>query len=121
MADNRLAGTAFVAVDGRSYALVGAGTYRVSQSTRETLMGQDGFHGFKEMPAPGRISWTGRDGSGTAIGALANANDVTVTLELINGKTIVGRNMSRVGEPVEVNSEEGTFEIAFEGPDVSEN
>lgn len=116
-----LAGIAYVAIDGISYAIIGQGTYRPSQATRESLVGQDGYHGYKEMPQPGRISWTGRDSGTLNVQALAGASDVTITLELANGKVVVGRNMVRVGEPVEVNSEEGSFEIAWEGPEVTEN
>lgn len=118
---NALAGVAYLAIDGATYAISGQASYRPSAATRESLMGQDGYHGFKEMPMPGRISMTGRDSGAVSVQLLAAASDVTVTLELANGKVIVGRNMVRVGEPVEVNSEEGTFEIAWEGPEVTEN
>lgn len=121
MADNLLAGVAYIAVDGRNYAVAGAGSYRCSSETRESLMGQDGYHGVKGMPMPGKISWTGRDSGSVSVGALAKALDVTVTLELANGKMVIGRNMARVGEPPTVNSEEGTFEIEFEGPSVTES
>jgi hypothetical protein len=121
MADQRIAGTAYISVDGKSYALVAQCSYRVNSSTRESLMGQDGYHGVKEMPAPGRIAGTFRDLAGVLVKNIADATDVTVVLELINGKTIVGRNMTRVGEPVEVNTEEATYEVAFEGPDVKES
>lgn len=63
MADNanRIAGIASITIDGRPYSVAGAGTYRVSGSSRESLVGQDGYHGYKEMPQVGRIAWTGRD------------------------------------------------------------
>ncbi|WP_157218671.1 phage tail tube protein [Flavisphingomonas formosensis] len=118
---NRLAGTAYIAVDGQSYAIVGEGTYRPDQETRESLPGQDGIHGYKAMPAPGRISWRGRDQGGVSLKSLGDAGNVTITLELANGKTVVGRNMWRVGDPLEVNTEEATYEAAFEGPEVREH
>lgn len=122
MADsNRLAGVASVTIDGRAYSITGEGTYRVSGSSRETLMGQDGYHGTKELPVAGRISWKGRDSGSVSMSVLGDAFNVTVVLSLANGKTIVGRNMSRVGEgPLEVNTEDATFDVAFEGPDVTE-
>ena len=118
---NRTAGTCYVAVDGRSYAIAGAGSYKTASPTRESLMGQDGYHGYKEMPAAGKINWTGRDSGGVSVGDLADLANVTVTLELANGKIVIGRNMSRVGEAPTVNTEEGTFEIEFEGPSVTES
>ena len=123
MADrNAIAGTAFISVDGKSYNVIGEGTYAPTGGSRETLTGQSGIHGFKEMSKPGFISWNGRDASGVAIGALQAATDATVVLQAANGKTIIGRNMWRAGDgPIEVNTEEGSFSVRFEGGDVAEN
>lgn len=118
---NLLAGTASVTIDGVSYAISGEGTYRPSTTKRETLTGQDGVHGYSELPHPGKISWKGRDSSAVAIAALNGATNVTVTLVLANGKTIIGRNMWRVGDPIEVNTEDATFSVEFEGADVTEH
>ncbi len=117
---NRLAGVCYITADGRSFAVAGAGSYTPASPARETLMGQDGYHGYKEMPAAGKMSWTGRDSGGVKVGELADLTNVTVTFELANGKMVIGRNMSRVGEAPTVNTEEGTFDIAFEGPSVRE-
>lgn len=116
----RLAGVASVTIDGAAYSIAGEGTYRVSTSKRETLSGQDGVHGYSEMPQPGKISWKGRDSGALSIGALDNAVNATVVLVLANGKTIIGRNMWRVGDPIEVNSEDATFTVEFESADVVE-
>jgi len=123
MADdpNRLAGTAFITVNGVSFAISGEAAYRPSGSTRETLGGPDGVHGFKEMPTAGRISFKGRDANHVQIGLLNEATNQTVVLVLANGKTIVGRNMWRVGDPIEVNTEDGTFPCDWESPDVKES
>lgn len=123
MADpNRLAGVASVTIDGQAYSIAGEGTYRPSGSSRQSLTGQDGYHGYSEMPQPGRISWQGRDSGAVNIAALNEAIDATVVLSLANGKTIIGRNMVRVGEQaIEVNTTDATFTVEFEGPDVSEN
>lgn len=121
MADqNLLAGTASVTIDGAAYSIVGQGSYRPSTSKRETLMGQDGVHGYSEMPQPGKISWQGRDMGTLSIAALNQAANVAVVLTLANGKTVIGRNMWRVGDPIEVNSEDATFSVEFEGADVRE-
>lgn len=122
MADNyRLAGVASITVNGAAYSIAGEGTYRPSRSKRESLMGQDGVHGYSEMPMPGKISWKGRDSGAINIGALNDASNATVVLESANGKVIIGRNMWRSGEPIEVNTEDGTFTVEFEGADVQES
>ena len=122
MADpNRLAGVASVTIDGRAYSISGEGSYQPSGSKREALSGQDGYHGYSEMPLPGKISWKGRDSGGLSISALSDATDATVVLSLANGKTIIGRNMTRMGDaPIAVNTEDATFDVEFYGPDVTE-
>jgi hypothetical protein len=121
MADpNRLAGVASVTIDGRPYNISGEGTYRCSTTKRESLVGQDGYHGYSEMPQPGKISWKGRDSGSLSIAALNEAAGVTVVLVLANGKTVIGSKMTRVGDPIEVNSEDATFTVEFEGGDVVE-
>ena len=119
--NNRLAGTCFVTIDGVSHSIVGEGAYKPSSVSRESQMGQDGYHGFKEMPMPGSISWKGRDSSSLSVSALNKATNVTVTMELASGKVVIGRNMVRVGDPIDVNTEDATFEVRFEGPEVTEN
>lgn len=115
---NRLAGIASVTIDGQSFSIVGEGTYVLSASTRATLKGQSGVEGYSEMPNEGKISWKGRDSSSVDIAALNDAVNATIVLSLANGKTIIGRNMWRTGDPVSVNTEDGSFSIEFDGPDV---
>lgn len=115
---NRLAGTASVTIDGQSYTIVGDGTYRLSSVHRETLKGQSGVEGYSEMAEEGKISWKGRDGYNVDIAALNAATNATVVLSPANGKSIIGRNMWRTGDPIEINTEDGSFTIEFDGPDV---
>jgi len=117
---NRIAGTAFITINGVSFSISGEAAYRVSGSTRETLTGQDGVHGYSEKPTAGRISFKGRDANNVQVGLLNEATNQTVVLVLANGKTVVGRNMWRVGDPIEVNTEDGTFPCDWEGVDVKE-
>jgi len=120
MTNNYNAGTAYFSIDGQRYAVVGDLSYKLSGSDKESLNGQDGYHGQKIKPMPGEISAKLRNGKSVDIQALLNADQVTITLELINGKSVIGRNMTRTGERPEVNTEEGEFEIKFAGPEVTE-
>lgn len=116
-----IAGTAFLSVDGQRYALVGEFEYMPSNPKREAKMGMDGFHGTKESPMQGRIKAKIRDGGALSVQALGQMVDVTVVAELINGKTVIGRNMFVAGdEPPSANAEEGEISIVWEGPDVTE-
>lgn len=121
MADttNRLAGVAYISVDGTSYMLAADAAYQVSKVTRETLVGQDKIHGYSEKPVPGHISATLRDAGGLSLAAFNAMTNVTVTLELANGKTVIGRNMWTV-DAQEVKTAEATFEVKWEGMSVEE-
>ncbi len=116
---NRLAGIAYLSVDGQSYMLAGDLSYGVSTVKRETLAGQDRVHGYSEMPVAGFVSGTLRDGGSLTVADFNAMSNVTVTLELANGKTIIGRNMWTV-EAQEVKTQEGTFEVRWEGFSVQE-
>src|SRR5471032_1815847 len=121
MADttNRLAGIAYISVDGQNYMLSGDLSYSVSTVSRDTVGGQDRIHGYSEKPKAGSISGTLRDAGGLSVASFNAMTNNTVTLELANGKMIIGRNMWTV-EAQEVKTAEGTFEVKWEGFSVEE-
>ena len=121
MADNtnRLAGTAYLSVDGQTYMVAGDISYDPSTIARETIIGQDRVHGYAEKPKAGSISATLRDAGGLRVADFNAMTNVTVTIELANGKTVVGRNMWTV-DAIEVKTAEGSFEVKWEGPSVEE-
>ncbi|WP_431276277.1 phage tail tube protein [Variovorax ureilyticus] len=116
---NRLAGTAFVSVDGVSYMVAGDFEYSPSTLSRETLAGMDTVHGFSEKPTAGHISATLRDSGGLSVASLNAMDNVTVVAELANGKTIVGRNMWTV-ETQTSKAADATIEVKWEGISVTE-
>ncbi|MEX3690822.1 phage tail tube protein [Paraburkholderia sp. BR14263] len=111
---NRLAGIAYISVDGQNYMLAADLTYSTADVSRESLLGQDRVHGFGEKPRAPFISCLFRDAGNLTVKTFNSMTDVTVTCELANGKTVVGRNMWTV-EAQEVKTAEGTFEVKFEG------
>jgi hypothetical protein len=116
---NLLAGTANITVNGKNYMLVGDLSYDPSSVKRETKSGQDGVHGFSEMPKPGKISGTLRDSGDLTVADINAMTNETVVLGLANGKTVIGRNMWTI-DAQEVKTAEGTFEVSWEGPSVTE-
>lgn len=122
MADttNRIAGTAYLTVNGQSFMVVGEFSYNPSKVVRESLKGMDGIHGYKEAPTVPHISAKLRDSGGLSVVALNAMTNVTVVAELANGKTIIGRNMWTVEEQT-VQSEDATLDVKWEGLSVSEN
>jgi hypothetical protein len=121
MADttNRLAGVAYLSVDGQSYMVAGEISYSVSRVKRESLSGPSGVQGYSEQPIPGSISGSLRDAGSLTVADFNAMTNVSVTVELANGKTIIGRNMWTV-ESQEVKSGEATFDVKFEGFSVEE-
>lgn len=119
MADNLIAGTASIVVDGATYLLDGEFKYSPSTVKREALMGMDGFHGWKETPVPGSISASIRDAGGLSVASFNAMRNVTIVAQLANGKTIIGRNMGSVDD-LEVDSTEAKFGIKWQGPTVTE-
>ena len=116
---NRLAGTANLTVDGQGYLLAGDFEYSPSVVSRETLVGMDGVHGYKEVPVPGHIAGTLRDSAGLSVAQLNAMTNVTVVAQLANGKVIIGRNMWTV-EQQSSKSTDATVEVRWEGS-VTEN
>lgn len=120
MASNFNAGIINMTIDGITYPVVGEAKYAVSGVKNETKGGQSGIYGFNSMPAAGKMSATLRDFGDLSTADLNAISGSTIAFELNNGKLIVGNGMWWVGDPAEVNTAEGTLDVTFEGPDVSE-
>ena len=119
MGKNLLAGTASVVANGVNYMLVGDLSYDPSTVKRETKTGQDGVHGYSEMPKAGKIAGTFRDSGSLTVADFNAMTNATVVLTLANGKTVIGRNMWTI-DAQEVKTAEGTVEVSWEGPTVTE-
>lgn len=115
-----LAGTSFLFIDGVEYAVVDSVGYQVARSVKETLTGQNGVHGFSVKPVAPFITAKIRDSAGTSVADFEAMENVSVSLELTSGKRITGNGMWCVNAQ-EVNSDDATFTVRFEGPDVQES
>ncbi|ULH12270.1 phage tail tube protein [Serratia marcescens] len=114
MSGNLLAGTAYVSVDGMTIMVVGQFKYSTGRFKRETLIGMDGVHGYKETFFAPYISCQVRDSGSTVLADINNQVNVTIVVELANGKTLVGSGMW-TADTQEVDSEEATFTVKWEG------
>lgn len=114
MADNRIAGVATVRIDGAQMALKGKFKYQINRVKRERLVGQDGVHGYKEMPEAPHITGEVMDMPGTRVRRLEDIVNATIQLDLANGKTIVLRN-AWWEDASEVDTEEGSYPVKFCG------
>lgn len=121
MADNsrRLAGLAWMWIDGVEYSVVGQPQWGVSNVTRTTLKSMRGVDGYSEEVKPGFIAATLRDDGTFRVGDFQDMTHVSVTLQLANGKRISGTGLW-TADAQEVDSTEATFAVRFEGEDVRE-
>jgi hypothetical protein len=114
-----LAGITGVTIDGNAFMVVSDVTWSPVRWRRETLLGLDAVHGFSEVPAQGFIEATLRDSGDITIGDFNEMRCVEVQVTLANGKVVGGANMWCV-TALEVRAAEGTFQVRFDGVDVSE-
>ncbi len=117
MADNtnRVAGVAYLSVNGQTLPLAGEFEYMPSTVKRDPMVGVDGVHGYKELPVPGWIKGSIRDAFGLTVTQLNAMTNVNVVCQLANGKTVNGRNMWQNGEPPSGKADEATIEMEWAG------
>jgi hypothetical protein len=80
----RIAGTAFLTVDGVQLALRGNFVVSPSAVERTMLAGQDGIHGYQELPRVPYIEGDLSTVPGLSFDTLQAQTDVTVTAQLAN-------------------------------------
>jgi len=115
----RLAGITGVTIDGNAYMVVSDVTWSPAKWKRETLLGLDSVHGFSEVPIQGYIEATLRDSGSISVGDFNEMRCVEVQVMLANGKVVGGTSMWNTSA-LEVRAAEGTFQVRFDGQDVSE-
>lgn len=109
-----VAGTAYFKVDGRQYSLRGSMVVALASKSAESVMGLDGRHGTKEIPVAPYIQCDITDQPNFDLSIVNNLRNVTVTVELINGKSCVLRNADQINH-IELNADEGSASVRFEG------
>lgn len=115
----RLAGITGLTIDGTPYMVVSDVTWSPMRFRRETLAGLDAIHGFSEVPVQGYVEATVRDAGDLSVQSFNDMTCVEVLVSLANGKVVGGANMWCVSV-LEVRAAEGTFQVRFDGVDVSE-
>jgi hypothetical protein len=109
-------GTIAFKIDGVQYRAKGSFKYGLGKPTRESIIGADGPHGFKETHVAPFIEGEITDGSDLNDETLANVSDATITLELANGKVVALRNaFSCNPDGYSAETEEGNIGVRFEG------
>lgn len=109
-----IGGLAYIKADGVSIAAKGNFTYNTGQNKREAIAGFDSVHGIKEMIQVPFIEGATSDISGVDLERIKNLQDITVELQINNGKTVVLRNAFYCADG-EGSVEEGEVQLRFEG------
>jgi hypothetical protein len=110
----RFAGIALLMVDGNQLALRGNFTVSPSPVERTMIAGQDGVHGYQELP---RVPYIEGDVSTIPemnLEDLDGMTDVTVVAQLANGKqySLVGGTCKAA---LEANTRDGQVKVRWEG------
>ncbi|MEM9378415.1 MAG: phage tail tube protein [Planctomycetota bacterium] len=111
---NAVGGILYLRLNGQQRRAKGNFTYNLGRPMREAVVGADAVHGYKETPQPAFIEGATTDTSDLVLEDLVQARDITVTLELPNGKTIALYEAWFAGEG-SVTTEEGEVALRFEG------
>lgn len=115
----RVAGIAFIKVNGVQFPLRGNFTVTPTNVERTGIAGQDGFHGYSEMPRVPSIEGDITTLPEVSIEVLQGMTNETVTAELANGKTYVLREAFTAGVR-EINTAEGSVRVRWEGAECYE-
>lgn len=112
--NRRVGGIIYLKVGSELLQAKGSFTYNIGAPQREAVVGMDGVHGFKETPQVPYIEGEITDSNKLDLHTLVNARDVTVTLQLANGKTIVLQEAWYAADGTG-NTEEGNLPVRYEG------
>jgi Phage tail tube protein len=110
----RVAGIAYVRVDGRQYALRGNLVISIDIDEREGVAGQDGVHGYIERPRVPFIEGDFSDIAGLSLTDFQRMRNVTVQADLANGRRYLLRN-AWTSTARELNTADGQVTVRFEG------
>ena len=81
----RLGGIIQIKVNGQSLEAKGNFTYNINRTKKESIVGADNFHGFKETPQPVFIEGMITDSQDLDVEAFQAISNATVVLLLANG------------------------------------
>jgi len=115
----RVGGIIEVKIEGELLRAKGAFTYNLGVPKRESVVGHDTVHGYKELPQPAFIEGAITDSSKTKVKKILAGVGKTVTIRLANKKTVVLKDATFVGEGTG-NTEEGEIPVRWESDTAEE-
>jgi hypothetical protein len=118
MADRRIGGVLYIKCttqNGGNLNLAIRGKWKVTptKTKKEGIAGQDGVHGYKEMPVVPTMEGDISDTATLDLKKLDEAVGITATAELANGKVYVGVDGWRA-DVSSIETEEGSIGVKLE-------
>lgn len=110
----RFAGVAYIYANGRQLPLRGNMTVSITKFERTGIAGQDGVHGYSEMPRVPFIEVDISKLGDVSVEELDGITEATVTAEAADGTTYILKEAWTAGVR-EVNTAEGSVRVRFEG------
>jgi hypothetical protein len=110
----RVGGIVSVQSDGEIYKAKGKFSFNLGENKREPVIGQDGHHGFKEIPQAAFVEGSITDDGSVDLKSLVTGTGKTITLELANGKNFSLKN-AYFAEEGTGDSEEGEIPVKWFG------
>jgi hypothetical protein len=115
----RRGGIIFFSVNGQTQLAKGNFTYNLGEPKRDSIVGPDVVHGYKEMPQVPFIEGAITDRGDLDLKAFVNTSNATVAIELANGKMFALRDAWFASEGSGT-TEEGEIAVRFEGLSAAE-
>jgi hypothetical protein len=118
---SRRAGIIQFKINGDIFDVKGEITYSLGLPMRESILGHDGVHGYKELPTVPFCEMELTDSGNLDLAALGAVVDATLTIALANGKTVVFRKAFAANpDGLSVTTEEGVITQRFEAESADE-
>lgn len=110
----RIAGTMYVKVDGEQLEISGGFECPAMQVKREAVMSATGMAGFKETVNRQYVKMTSLFTPNFPLATLQSNTEMTVTVELANGKVYTLSGAYVEGDSV-IKGDDGTIDLEFTG------
>ena len=111
----RVAGICYIKVDGTQLEVKGGVECPLTSTAKEAVMGLNGVAGYKETAKRPFVKVSAIFTADFPISTLANGSNMTVTVEMANGKVFTLAGAWLEGDGNDANAEEGTIELEFSG------
>lgn len=111
--ENRRGGTIYVRINGQLQDSKGDFSYNLGHPSRAAIIGNSSVHGYAETVQAAYIEGVVTDSRSLDLAAMVTAEDMTVTLELANGKTVTLSEAWFAGEGT-VTTGEGEITVRWE-------